>query len=227
MLKLNEPIKKWLPPATLYLDDLKQIRAILNEKATKIRITAEDYELEDSDELEDLETKRLQSMTIECSDPDIRLEFDKAQATMYCAEDSEDNRAILAEIEAIVRRRSNALVRVLAHPLCFLGGAALFLFSIFLISAQTDVATASWWLSIVLLLVATLTSVMSVRYIFLEYFTIVLYARVERTAEAETAEKEAAPSPKRNRNLILIVIMAALIGAVVGALVTALILGTS
>ncbi|MGD9116776.1 MAG: hypothetical protein PVJ61_06330 [Dehalococcoidia bacterium] len=225
MLKQNKPIKKWLPPAKLYLDDLKQIRAILKEKATKIRIITEDYELEDSDELEDLETKRLQSMTIECSDPDIRLEFDKARATMYCAEDSEDNRAILSEIEAIIRRRSNALVRVLAHPLCFLGGAALFLFSIFLISAQTDVATASWWLSIVLLLVATLASVMSVRYNFLEYSTITLYARVERKAEAETAEKEAAPSPKRNRNLILILIMAALIGAVVGALVTALILG--
>jgi hypothetical protein len=220
MRELNKPIKKRLPPVKLNLDDLAQIWAILEEKAQTIRIATEDYELGDIEELGDLGNK-LHNLIIKCSDPDITLEFNRARATIYFAEDTEYNRAILSAIEAIILPHSNWLVRVLSHPLYFLLATALLLFSIFLISAQEDMTSALGWLSIVLLIFSIIAAIMFFRYSFLEYSTITLYTQRE---EGPSPKKGAAPSWKR-KDLIIIAVMAAILGALIGSLITALVLG--
>ncbi|MGD9117469.1 MAG: hypothetical protein PVJ08_01880 [Dehalococcoidia bacterium] len=220
MREFNQPIKKWLPPVKLYLDDLKKIYEILAEKVESIKFKTEDYELEDINELGDLGNK-LHNLIIKCSDPDITLEFNRARAKIYFDEDTEYNRAILSAIEAIILQRSNLLVRVLSNPLCFLFAIMLLLFSIFLISAQEDMTSALGWLSIVLLLFSIIASIMSLRYSFLEYSTIMLYTKRE---EVSSSKKEEAPSWKR-KDLIIIAIMAAILGALIGSLITALVLG--
>jgi hypothetical protein len=220
MQESNKPIKKWFPPVQLHLDDLEQICAILEEKAQNIKITSEDYELEDINELGDLGNK-LHNLTIKCSEPSITLEFNKARAKIYFDEDTEYNRGILSAIEAIILQRSSLLVRVLSNPFCFLFAIMLSLFSIFLLSSQEDVTSALGWLSIVLLILSITASIMFLRYSFLEYSTIMLYRKRE---EGPSPKREKASSWKK-KDLIIIAIMAAILGALIGSLITALVLG--
>ncbi|MDD5038394.1 MAG: hypothetical protein PHN78_03660 [Dehalococcoidales bacterium] len=210
MIKLKKPISKELPPVKLYLDDLKAICDTLAQKAKTIDISVdtgiEEYKVEDIEQLKKLETKKIHELSIKCSDPYITIEFKPGWVKIYFGEDSTYNRGILSEIEDILQRRKVFGGRFLTSfwASFLVGGLIGGSFIGMLVTSKTYV-----WLFLALELISILLMTFLWKFTFSGYSTIVL-----------SESKEEISFWKRNRDQILV----ALIAATVGSLVTVLVL---
>lgn len=210
MKRIRRPISKELQLVKLYLDDLQQIYEVLKEKGKNIKIIAEDYEIEDVNELSKLGIKKLHNLSIKCSDPYITIELDTMWARIYFSEDTTYNRGILSEIEDVIRKRSNILSRSLASWWGY--ACTLVLFSCFSVSTivnmKNDITMIFGWISLALLLLSIIALITSFRYKLMRYSTIMLYAK-----------KEESSFWRRNKDQILVAIIAAIAGSVITAFV--------
>jgi len=205
MKKIQKPLSKELPPVKIYLDDLKQIYEILKEKVKSIEITTEDYEVDDINQLKNLDSKKLNYLSMECSDPHITIEFDSSSASIYFAEDSTYNRGILSEIEEILTKRRVFLGRFLASNWAFgLNGMFVGFFFFAMVSIIRSNFMSAGWLFLALLLLFCILMVLQFRFALRGYSTIVLSER-----------RELVSFWKRNSDQILVAIIAAIIGSLI------------
>jgi len=205
MRKLRKPIIKELPPVKLYLDDLKSIHDLLQEKVKSIDITTEAYEVEDIKQLKDLEVKEIHYLSIKCSNPYMSIEFRPSSASVYFAEDSTYNRGILSEIEDILNKRKSFLRSFLTSSWAelVLGGFVGFSFVAMLVMLKNE-SLAYFWLFLGLVLLSIFFSVHSFRLGLWNYCTIALSKRKEENSFW-----------KRNRDQILVATIAAIAGSLV------------
>jgi len=205
MKKLKKPLTKDLPPIKLYLDDLEAIFYVLEQKVKGIDITTEDYKLEDIKQLKSLEIRKIHYLSIRCNDPYMSIEFRGNSASIYFAEDSTYNRGILSEIEDILNKRKAFLGRFFASNWAtfVLGGFSGFSFVVMLAMLRNE-SLAYFWLFVGLVLLSIFFSVHSFRLGLWNYCTIALSKRKEENSFW-----------KRNRDPILVAIIAAIAGSLV------------
>ena len=214
MKKIKKPITKELPLFKLYLDDLESIYDILKQNAKDIVIRvdtgSEEYQSEDIKQLKELETKRIHDLSIECRDPYIRIGFYPSFAEINFGEDSTYNRGILSEIEDIISKRKVSLGRFLASNWTAGLSGALIGISIFGIPIilRKEQEMSYVWLCLALLLIGILLAISSYRFALKSHSTIVLIER-----------KEEISFWRRNKDQIVVAIIAAIIGSLITALV--------
>jgi len=209
MKKLKKWIIKELPPVKLYLDDLDSIYEILRQKVKNIDIKTEDYVVEDVKQLKNLGTEKLHHLSIECSDPNIDIQFYPGWVKIQFYEDSTYNRGILSEIEDIINKRRVLLGSFLTSNWAFFLNGGLFSGSLI---GLWEMPQTYMWLFLALLLISILSLIFLWKFRITSYSTIMLLERKEETSFW-----------KRNKDEVFI----AIISAIAGSLVTIFIMWIS
>lgn len=96
------------PPATLFLDDLMEIVAILTKSCKTIEIKAGDYKISDPDEFESLSLKfsngRFDNIRIEGCDPYLNVDLSELGISAYISDDTIEQTGIISKIREIIDR---------------------------------------------------------------------------------------------------------------------------
>jgi len=114
MKKIKRGYIEDFKPVILYLDDLEEIVEILKELPNKVRILADDYELDSLDELQKINRDRLDMLIIkvvgpEASSPYISLNFLPNDILFEVDEDTAAKRGIVEKIKEFLKGRRRKL----------------------------------------------------------------------------------------------------------------------
>ncbi|MBE9501872.1 MAG: hypothetical protein IMY87_05550 [Chloroflexi bacterium] len=210
MEKLKKPIRKELPYLKIYLDDLRSIYEVLKQHAKSIVIETEEYSVPSVDALKEVEVEEIHHLIIRSDNPYIHIDLLPQSASLYVSEDSTYNRGILSEVEEILNRCKRRWTSILTStyfmwPLGLVLGMSI---------ANAIMDESALWSGVGLGLLAfyILWAVWAYRFTLNKHSTIMLR---ERRTEVGFWQ--------RNRDQIVVAIIAALITFLLTLLVVILI----
>lgn len=97
------------PPANLYIDDLAEVIKAFNEGCQHIEVTAGEYKITDSNELEALAAKfpgdRFPDVKIQGKDPYLSVDFRPYEIQAYISESSLNQLGIISKVREIIKGR--------------------------------------------------------------------------------------------------------------------------
>lgn len=204
MKKKTNRLCERLNPAKLYLDDIEKIVETMLQISDKVEISNEEYSFESLDELKELKQEALRNLEITASHPSrISIHFKKDSIYLHASDDAPASRGILEKIKEIVAQRSRRLVWLLNSN--FLSGGFFALSMIvFIFYGVIDGNGYCFLAGIIGVIIGWFWSWRSIRSQHFNYSVIILKHRID------------APSFfKRNRDKIIIAIIASVIGGIV------------
>jgi hypothetical protein len=190
-------------PVVIWLEDLAEIVAILNENCNDVQISTEDYRFKTVDELKDHVGSQAQfALEIDGHSPYVSADFDRTSATFHVSAGTQAA-YVFHEIDSIIARRQRHFPLIYNWWLLMLSSIATLGLSYFwILTGQTGPARH------VLSVVQIIT--------FL-WFLWAAFVNVRRTSVVKLQRRsEARPFFERNKDQLLML----LIGAIVGGLMT-------
>jgi hypothetical protein len=108
--RVGQPLQSTYPPASLYLDEIEEIEAIMNNPDSQFCIFAGDYKFSTFRELEETYAgKTLSKIRIQTNNPYIILDLREYNNSLWCGKvDNNSARHIYSGRQSITRGRSPA-----------------------------------------------------------------------------------------------------------------------
>ncbi len=116
MKKIARSKSESLPRVKLYLDGLERIVDILQKVSSEIRITTEEFKLENIGQLVDLKVDYLTQLKIESWNPYLSLELAPFQIWLYISDDEPTLRGAYEMIKAVLLQSKPIFPRWLYTP---------------------------------------------------------------------------------------------------------------
>lgn len=117
MERLDTPITRSYLPIVLYLDDLTEIIRAFPDPDPRIEISTVEYRFESIDELRDKHpSERLVTLSIKCSDPYVTLELSRFDATLYVGSSQAAPAGVFWKIDAVLRRAQRRFAWIYSWP---------------------------------------------------------------------------------------------------------------
>jgi hypothetical protein len=207
MEKLSKHIRVKLPPARLYLNDLREIESILKEHCEVLSLAAEGYGFASIDELKDLKVKSINELNISSSKPFISLDFSFADSYIYSRRDDANIHGMIVKIAEFLKGRRKWSGFLKSYKLYFV--MVVFVFGLQWLIASSIPSTV--WVKDGAALLSSLILMLGWIYITdkrIAYNVINLYERV--------GEKEG--FFKRNQDQIVIRLLFTILGVILGAM---------
>ena len=209
MQQKNKSYSLDLDPVVLYIDDLEQIVSYFDESSIDVDISTDEYVLDNIQELENISTEILTSMTIKSSSPYISLKLYDNSLQVYISNDDAISRGILEKIKQLLisrRRRTFFIYKTWFHSIY---GAFGTLSWLIIITGLAKDNIPAILFGIIFAVIIYLMLKWSKKISFKKYCTIYLKKRIDTPSFW-----------KRNRDQITIAIIAALTGGLVTLLLT-------
>ncbi len=92
-----------LPPARLYLDDLKLIEERFRESSGEVEITVGDYALDSTQEIPEVSRSASHALKFWCRKPDVSLRFTRDQIYLGLYEDTAEAWGLASRVKDVLR----------------------------------------------------------------------------------------------------------------------------
>lgn len=113
MQKLTKSHGELLKPVKLYLNDLERIVELLQEVATDVDISTDEYTLTDLNQLSELKKEHLTFLELEVSDPYISFNLEPHQVWLFIGRDDMVSRGTFEKIKQVLVQRKRPLAWLL------------------------------------------------------------------------------------------------------------------
>jgi len=198
MRRITKPIRKRLLPAKLYLNDLEHIYDILRKNTKRVDIYTSDYKVEDVKQLTELEIEEEHRLVFDCPEIDISIELLPNGIELFSGSDSVNNSGILVKIEEVIKKRRVPFGGFLVSIWPYIITVCLIIISI-VIYGSNDYFIWFFLAFAVIIIIA---------YIFMARFNSNSFSTVKLISK-----KEESSFWKRNKDQILVAIIAAIISS--------------
>lgn len=202
-----------LPPVKLYLEDVEEVCAIVQENAARLELETGDVALNGPLDLQRLPKNELTELEVrgirESGGTSLSVDFERSHITLFSSKDDSVSLGTAAKVKRVLRPRQRNLVRVLLSPI--FGGIPVGLFLSATVISIVGLVEGSALLSIASLVLFAQGG--------LFVAPIFLYSRKANLIIVKF-RRDAPSFWQRRKDDLVVGLLAALVGAIIGSLLT-------